>query len=91
MRLFNLLNFQHVMAYLFPTLIFIWIFGLALAYSHLESDDAEDRKRTIVYRFPENIEDRNAPFPLSMMLIIAGTVIWVFFYVLVTGLLEIKI
>ncbi|MFO7553717.1 MAG: hypothetical protein R6W88_00800 [Desulfobacterales bacterium] len=91
MRLFNLLNFQHIMLYIFPTLIFIWIFGLALAYSHLESDDAKERKQKIIYRFPEDIEDRDAPFPLSMMLIIAGTVIWVFFYILVTGLLGVKI
>lgn len=91
MRLFNLLNFQHIMLYLFPTLIFIWIFGLALAYSHLESDDADDRMKKITYRFPGGIEDRDAPFPLSMILIIAGSVIWLFFYILFTGLLGVKI
>ena len=91
MRLFNLLNFQHVMAYIFLTLIFILVFGLTLAYSHLQSDDAEERKQKIIYRFPENIEYRNAPFPLAMTLIIAGSVIWLFFYILVTGLLGIKI
>jgi hypothetical protein len=91
MRFFSLLNFQHIILYLFPTLIFIWIFGLALAFTHLRSEDAEARKRKIIYRFPEGIEDRDAPFPLSMMLIIAGSVIWVFFYILITGLLEVKI
>jgi len=79
------------MLYLFPTLIFIVMFGLALAFSHLKSDDAEERKKTIIYRFPEGIEDRNAPFPLFMTLTIAGSVIWVFFYILVTGLLGVKI
>jgi hypothetical protein len=77
--------------YLFPTLIFIVMFGLALAYSHLKSDDAEERKKKIIYRFHEGIEDRNAPFPLFMTLTIAGSVIWVFFYILVTGLLGVKI
>ncbi len=91
MRHFNLLNFQHIMGYLFPTLIFILIFGLALAYSHLRSEDAEERKKKIIHRFPEDIEDRDAPFPLSMILIIAGSVIWVFFYILAHGLLEVKI
>jgi len=91
MRFFNLLNFQHIMGYLFPTLIFILIFGLLLAYSHLESDDAKERMQKIIYRFPEDIEDRDAPFPLGMMMIIAGSVIWVFFYILVTGLLGVKI
>jgi hypothetical protein len=79
------------MLYLFPTLIFIVMFGLALAFSHLKSDDAEERKNNIIYRFPEGIEDRDAPFPLFMTLTIAGSVIWVFFYILVTGLLGVKI
>jgi hypothetical protein len=79
------------MGYLFPTLIFIWIFGLALAYTHLKSDDAKERMQKIIYRFPEDIEDRDAPFPLSMMLIIAGSVIWVFFYILMHGVLGVKI
>lgn len=91
MRLFSLLSFQHIILYVFPTLIFMVIFGLALAYSHLKSDDAEERKKKIIYRFPEGIEDRNAPFPLAMILIIAGTIIWVFLYILAHGLLGIKI
>ena len=91
MRFFNLLNFQHIMGYLFPTLIFILIFGLFLAYSHLKSDDAKERMKKIIYRFPENIEDRDAPFPLAMMMVIAGAVIWVFFYILMHGVLGVKI
>ena len=71
MRFFNLLNFQHVILYVFPTLIFIVMFGLALAFSHLKSDDSEDRKKKIIYRFPEGIEDRDAPFPLVMTLTMA--------------------
>ena len=63
MRLFDLLSFQHVMGYVFPTLIFILIFGLALAFSHLESDDAKERTQKIIYRYPGGIEDRDAPFP----------------------------
>ena len=91
MRHFNLLNFQHIVLYVLPTLIFVLIFGLALAYSHLKSKDAEERKQKIIYRFPEGIEDRDAPFPLSMMLIIAGTILWVFFYILGTAWLGVKI
>ena len=91
MRHFNLLNFQHVILYLFPTLVFMVILGLALGYSHLRGKDTEERKKKIIYRFPEGIEDRDAPFPLSMMLIIAGTMAWVFFYILGTGLLGVII
>jgi hypothetical protein len=90
-RFFELLNFQQVMAYIFLTLVFILIFGLALAYSHMESDDAKEREQKIIYRFPGGIEDRDAPFPLAMTLIIAGTLIWLFFYILLTGLLGVKI
>jgi len=91
MRYFYLLSFQHIMLYFFPTLIFMVIFGLALAYSHLAGDDARERQQKIIYTFPEGIEDRDAPFPLAMLLIIAGTLVWVFFYILAHGLLGVKI
>ena len=91
MRFFHLLNMQHVYGLVFTTLLFMVVFGLALKFSHFNSDDAEKRKTRIIYRYPDGIEDRDAPFPLSMTLIIAGTVIWVFFYILMTGLLGVKI
>jgi hypothetical protein len=91
MRFFELLNFQHVMAYLFPTLIFMVVFGVGLAFSHLHTKDADQRKTQITGRFADDIEDRDAPYPLVMMLIIAGAVIWGFFYILMHGLLGVKI
>jgi hypothetical protein len=91
MRLFALLNFQHVMGYLFCGLLFMVVFGIGLAYSHLHTKDAELRKKQIVSRFADGIEDRDAPYPLVMMLIIAGAVIWGFFYILMHGLLGVKI
>jgi len=91
MRFFHLLNFQHVMLYLFPALVFMVVFGVGLAYQHFRGKDAEDRKQRITYRFADGIEAREAPFPLIMILIIAGTVVWAFFYILLTGLLEVQI
>lgn len=91
MRHFNLLNLQHIVGLLFPALIFILIFGLGLAFSHFNAPDSDRRKRAIIYRFPEKIEDRNAPFPISMLLIMAGTLIWMFFYILGIGIGGIKI
>jgi hypothetical protein len=79
------------MALLFPTLIFMLIFGIGLAFSHFHSKDSDERKRTIIYRYPEKIEDRDAPFPISMLLIIVGTLIWMFFYILGIGILGVKI
>jgi hypothetical protein len=91
MRLFALLNFQHIMAFLFPTLIFMVVFGLALGFKHFHSADAEARKSRILERFADGIEDRNAPFPLVMIVLLAGAVIWGFFYILMHGLLEVRI
>jgi amino acid transporter len=91
MRLFGLLSFQHIIAYLFPSLLFIVMFGLVLGYAHLHTQDAEKRKTEIIGRFAEDIKDRNAPFPLAMILIIAGVFIWGFLYILMHGILGVKI
>lgn len=91
MRFFHLLNFQHLMLYIFPPLVFMVVFGVGLAYQSFHGKDAGLRKERIIYRFPGGIEDRDAPFPLIMVLIIAGTLVWAFFYILLTGLLEVKI
>lgn len=91
MRYFALLNFQHIMLYLFPTLTFILLFGIGLAYSHFKSKDAPEATRRIIHTYPEGIEERNAPFPLVLTLILAGTLLWAFFYILGHGLWEVKI
>ncbi len=79
------------MGAIFSSLLFMVVFGIALKFSHFRSDDAEERKKTVINQYPDGIEDRDAPFPLIMTLIIAGTIAWVFFYILGTGLLEVVI
>jgi hypothetical protein len=91
MRFFDLLGLQHFAMYLLPGLVFIIIFGLFLGYSHFASDRAEESKKTIIYRFPGGFEDRNAPFPLAMALVIAGTVLWGLFYILGVGIFKVVI
>ena len=91
MRFFQLLNFQHTMAWLFPTLIFMVVFGVALAFAHLRGKDSEARKKTITGHYVDGIEERDAPYPLVMMLIIAGTFIWGFLYIVLHGVLGVKI
>jgi hypothetical protein len=86
MRFFELMSYQHFFMYLFPALLFIIIFGLFLAYTHFISQDSERAKKDILYRFPEGYEDRQAPFPLGMTLVIIGTVAWVVFYILAIGI-----
>jgi hypothetical protein len=91
MRFFNLLNFQHTMAWLFPALIFMIIFGVGLAFAHLHDEDSEARKKNITGSFADGLEKRDAPFPLVMTLIIAGASIWGFFYIILHGVLGVKI
>lgn len=91
MRFFTLLGFQHVVLYVFPTLVFILIFGIGLSYAHFRTKNSESRKSEIHDRFPDDIEGRNAPFPLIMTLIMVGTVAWVLCYILAVGLLGVKI
>jgi hypothetical protein len=91
MRFFTLLSFQHIVLYVVPTLIFILLFGLGLGYSHFKGRDDTERKRRIIHRYPAGIEERDAPFPLVLVLIIAGTLLWMFLYIIGTGVLEVKI
>jgi ABC-type methionine transport system permease subunit len=91
MRYFELLNFQHVMGYIFVSLLFMLVFGVGLGFVHFRSERAERRKTEALYHFADEISDRDAPFPLIMVLIIVGTVIWGFLYILVHGLYGVKI
>jgi hypothetical protein len=91
MHFFELLNFQHVMLYLFPALIFIVLFALLLGYSHFRRPDTEARLHKIIERFPTGIEGRNAPFPIGLILIFGGALIWGILYTVFIGLWGIKI
>ncbi len=91
MRLFTLLGFQDVILYLIPGLVFVIILGVALGYTHFRSADSEARRKEIHSRFAEEISDRRAPFPLVLVLIIVGTVLWVVGYILAVGWLGVKI
>ncbi len=91
MRFFTLLSFQHIVLYLFPTLIFIIVFAVSLGFIHFHGKDSEVRKQEIHNRYPEDIEGRNAPFPLAMTFIIAGTIAWMLCYILGVGLLGVRI
>lgn len=91
MRIFEVLNIQHFVLYLFPTLAFILIFAAGLGYVYVRRRESEVRLTRIVEKYPDGIEGRNAPFPLVVTLIIAGTVVWCLLYILLIGLLKVKI
>jgi len=90
-RFFSLLALKDILLYVFPTILFLLVFGLALSFKCWQTKNTEERRSNILYRFPDGIEDRNSPFPLSLAVIIAGTLIWGFFYILYIGIWEVRI
>ncbi|MBU4319230.1 MAG: hypothetical protein KKF30_18380 [Proteobacteria bacterium] len=91
MRYFAGLNLQDVWVFLIPALVFIMVFALGLGFSHIRNRDSGKRKQTVIRDFPDGISERNAPFPLIMTLIIAGTILWAILYILLNGLPGVKI
>jgi hypothetical protein len=91
MRYFELVNIEHFVLYLFPTLAFILLFAIGLGFYYFRTKDSEERLQKIIESYPGGIEGREAPFPLILTLTIIGTVLWVLAYIILTGLLGVKI
>jgi hypothetical protein len=91
MRIFDVLNIQHFVMYFFPTLAFILVFAAGLGYFYIRRRDSDERMHRIIETYPDGIEGRNAPFPLVVSLTIAGTVVWCLLYIVLTGVLKVKI
>ncbi len=91
MRYFELLGTQHFVMYLFPALAFIALFVIGLGFYHFHRQDSAERESRIIEQYPSGIQGRNAPFPIVLYLIIVGTVIWVLAYILLIGILGVKI
>jgi len=91
MRYFDVLGIQHFFMYLFPAIATIVLFIIGLGFYHFNRKDSAEREVRIVERFPSGIEGRNAPFPLLVYLIIFGTIIWVLVYIVLIGVLKVRI
>ena len=91
MRYFELLGIQHFVMYLFPAIAFITLFVLGLGFYHFKRKDSGERETRIIEEYPDGIQGRNAPFPIVLYLTIAGTVIWVLAYIILIGVLGVKI
>jgi hypothetical protein len=91
MRFFNVLGIQHFMMYLFPAIAFIALFIIGLGFYHFQRKDSAERETRVIERYPGGIEGRNAPFPLITYLVIFGTIIWVLAYIILIGVLGVKI
>jgi hypothetical protein len=77
--------------YLFPALAFILTFAAGLGYVYVRRRTSDERVTRIIEEYPGGIEGRNAPFPLVVTLIIAGTLVWGLLYIVLTGFLKVKI
>ena len=91
MRYFEILGIQHFFMYLFPAIAFIALFMVGLGFYHINRRDSAERESRIIERYPEGIEGRNAPFPLITYLVVFGTIIWVLAYIILIGVLKVKI
>ena len=91
MRYFELLGIQHFTLYLFPAIAFIALFVIGLGFYHINRKDSAERESRIIERFPGGIEGRNAPFPLIAYIVIFGTIIWVLAYIILIGVLKVRI
>ena len=91
MRYFELLGIQHFFMYLFPAVATIVLFIIGLGFYHFSPKDSAERESRIIERYPGGIEGRDAPFPLLLYLIVAGSVVWVLAYILLIGFLKVKI
>jgi hypothetical protein len=85
MRYFELLGIQHFVMYLFPAVAFVALFIIGLGFYHFQRKDSAERESRIIEQYPGGIEGRNAPFPL------VGTVVWVLAYIILIGVLGVKI
>ena len=91
MRFFDALGVQHFVMYLFPAIAFIVLFILGLGFYYINRKDSAERESRVIERYPGGIEGRNAPFPLFLYLVTAGTIVWVLTYILLIGFLKVKI
>ena len=91
MRYFEVLGIQHFFMYFFPVIAFIALFIIGLGFYYIQRKDSAERESRVIETFPEGIEGRNAPFPIIAYLVLYGTIIWVIAYIVLIGVLEVKI
>jgi hypothetical protein len=91
MRYFDLLNLQHFILYILPAAVSIIVFAVGLGFYYVRRPDSSERENQIIEEYPGGIQGRNAPFPMVVTLIIAGTVVWAVAYILLIGILGVKI
>ena len=91
MHYFLLRDIQHFVLYLFPALLCVFLLAAGLGYSHFRRRKAEEEETHVHRIYADGIVDAKGPFPLVLILVIVGTVLWAFLYILFSGLMEVRI
>mgnify|MGYP000408635233 CR=1 FL=1 len=78
-------------AFFWRVILAVIIFAIGLARVHFRHRDDDARMRRVHTTYVGGIEERNAPFPLVLVLIIGGAVIWMILYIIFYGVLGVKI
>ena len=91
MRYFPLAGLQEVFLFLFPTLVLVVLLYVAFARTRFRGKDSDDREEKIIHTYSDEIQERDTAFPLFLLLIILGFVLWTIFYTFGNGYLEVKI
>lgn len=89
MRFFELLNTQHVFALIIVAMIFLILFGVALAFIPMSGPIAKALNIKATQHFADGIGKAQGPFPLIIALIIGGTFLWALYYILYYGFSEV--
>ena len=91
MHYFELRNVQHFVLYLLPAFSRVLIFAICPARFHSRNEHDDVRMQQVHTTYVGGIEERDAPFPLVLILIIGGTVLWGVLYIIFYGVLGVKI
>lgn len=91
MHFFELRNIQHFVIYLLPAFLGVIIFAIGLARTHFRHEDDDKRMQEVHSTYVGGIEERDAPFPLILVLVLGGTVVWGFLYIILYGVLGVKL
>ncbi|MDA3791603.1 MAG: hypothetical protein PF503_24285 [Desulfobacula sp.] len=89
MRYFELLNTQQVIALVICAIIFLILFGVALAFIPTSGPISRVLNIKPIQHFADGIEKAEGPFPLIITLIITGTILWALYYILFYGFSEV--
>ena len=91
MHFFELKDFQDIVSYWFPGFIAVFLIAAGLGYVHFRTRASEEKRKRPHHTFPGGIQGADEPVPLVVIFIIAGTVVWGFFYILAIALSGVKI